>query len=203
MTDATFLQKLFVTACAVTHTTDLAARATGAAPFLPALFALRYANMGGLDREEFAQQLTRARSFRDDRWCTYWNRIAAGHADRATGLLRDLTAGSTSAPIPDICSPTTAADTDALATLTDLIAPAAAVFADHGPQAGFGAVSDLIAAHTPAAVQRPLFGRSTRGSKPSPTTRSAHSQDTAANGCARIGDHGGCSTSSSVHWPRR
>ncbi|WP_213575753.1 alpha/beta hydrolase [Rhodococcus sp. USK13] len=151
MTDATFLQKLFVTACAVTHTTDLAARATGAAPFLPALFALRYANMGGLDREEFAQQLTRARSFRDDRWCTYWNRIAAGHADRATGLLRDLTAGSTSAPIPDICSPTTAADTDALATLTDLIAPAAAVFADHGPQVGFGAVSDLIAAHTPAA----------------------------------------------------
>nr|WP_218681007.1 alpha/beta hydrolase [Rhodococcus qingshengii] len=150
MTDATFLRKLLVTACAVTSTTDLAACATGATPFLPALFALRYANMGGLDRDEFARQLSRARSFRDDRWCSYWDRIASGHADHAVGLLRAL-AVSTSAPIPDIYGPTTAADVDALNALTDLITPAATLFADHGPQASFGAVSDLIAAHVPEA----------------------------------------------------
>ncbi|GHP19089.1 hypothetical protein RN2511_038250 [Rhodococcus sp. NKCM2511] len=149
MTDATFLRKLLVTACAVTRTTDLAARTTGATPFLPALFALRYANMGGLDRDEFADQLSRARSFRDERWCSYWDRIAAGYADHAAGLLRTL-AVSTSAPIPDIGSPT-ATDAEALNALTGLIGPAAALFADHGPQRSFGAVSDLIAVHAPAA----------------------------------------------------
>ncbi len=84
MAEATLPQKLFVTACAVTRSTDLAARWTGAAPFLPALFVLRYANMGGLDHTLFARQIRGARSFRDDRWCGYWNTIAdaprpAGH----------------------------------------------------------------------------------------------------------------------------
>ena len=57
MAEATLLQKIFVTICAVTRSTDLAARWIGAAPFLPALFVLRYANMGGLDHELFAEQI--------------------------------------------------------------------------------------------------------------------------------------------------
>lgn len=141
------LQKLFVTACAITRTTDVAARATGVAPFLPALFVLRYANMGGLDRTEFAHQLSGIRSFRDERWCGYWNSIASSHADHATGLLRDLAAGT----VPDICSPATATDGEALTDLADLIAPAATLFADHGPQPSSGAITDLVTTHAPAA----------------------------------------------------
>lgn len=66
---------LAVTACAVTRTTNLAARCTGAAPLLPKLFVLRYANMGGLDHTDFAHQIREARSFRDNRWCAHWDRI--------------------------------------------------------------------------------------------------------------------------------
>ncbi|GAA2059018.1 alpha/beta hydrolase family protein [Williamsia deligens] len=146
MAQPTVLHKLLVTACAITRTTDLAARMTGARPFLPALFALRYANMGGFDRDVFAQQLSGARSFRDDRWCTYWNRIAAEHTDRATGLLRDL-AAATSSIVPDITDPETVLDTQALGVLAELIAPAATLFADHGPQPDATAVADLIDTH--------------------------------------------------------
>ncbi|MGF0311610.1 alpha/beta hydrolase family protein [Rhodococcus sp. IEGM1428] len=149
MTGANVLQKMFVTACAITRTTDFAARATGVAPFLPALFALRYANMGGLDRTEFAHQLSGIRSFRDDRWCGYWNSIASSHADHATGLLRDL-AADTSGTVPDIGTPATVADGEALADLADLIAPAAALFADHGPQPSSSAITDLVTTHAPA-----------------------------------------------------
>jgi esterase FrsA len=150
MAEATLLRKVFVTACAITRTTDLAARAAGAAPFLPALFALRYANMGGLDRAEFAHQLAGARSFDDVRWCTYWNRVASGHAEHATALLADL-AGSTGSLTADINNPATATDAHAAAGLADLIAPAAGLFADHGPQPDAHAVSDLVAAHSPTA----------------------------------------------------
>ncbi|GAA1463595.1 alpha/beta hydrolase family protein [Williamsia maris] len=146
MPDATFLQKLFVTACAVTRTTDLAARLTGAAPFLPALFALRYSNMGGLDRTQFTEELAGARSFRDNRWCAHWDQIAAGHAQRATTLLRDLADG-TSIPVPNISDPATATDNAALAGLAELIAPAAVLFADHGPQPSTAAITDLVVTH--------------------------------------------------------
>ena len=148
MAEATLPQKLFVTACAVTRTTDLAARWTGAAPFLPALFVLRYANMGGLDHSVFAEQIRAARSFRDDRWCGHWNSIAAAHARRATDLLRVL-AGSDSAAMPDLADPnaeTTGKNVDAL---TEWIAPAAVLFADHGPQPGRHALAAVVEAHAP------------------------------------------------------
>jgi len=144
MAEITLAQKLFVTACAVTRSTDLAARWTGAAPFLPALFVLRYANMGGLDHALFAGQIRRARSFRDDRWCGYWNHIAGAHAREATDLLRRL-AGTDSTAVPDLTDPST---TDGL---TALIAPAAALFADHGPRADVRALTALVDEHAPPA----------------------------------------------------
>jgi len=143
MADISSAQKFFVTACAVTRSTDLAARWTGAAPFLPALFVLRYANMGGLDHTEFAGQIRRARSFRDDRWCGYWNDIADAHARRATNLLRNL-ADADSAAVPDLTDPSTSNG------LTALIAPAAALFADHGPHADTRALTALVEEHAPA-----------------------------------------------------
>ena len=147
MAAITLAQKLFVTACAVTRSTDLAARWTGAAPFLPALFVLRYANMGGLDHSLFAGQIRGARSFRGDRWCGYWNDIAEAHAQRATGLLRSL-AGTDAAAVPDLTDPSTAHEH--LDTLAALIAPAAVLFADHGPLAdthALAAVVDTYASH--------------------------------------------------------
>jgi esterase FrsA len=142
MADVTVLQRLFVTACAITRTTNLAARWTGAGPFLPKLFVLRYANMGGLDRADFAQQVSAARSFRDDRWCDHWNRIAAHHAGRATALLRDL-ADTNHCVVPDL-GDTAAITEEHVAVLTELIVPGAVLFADNGPQPRDAAITRLV-----------------------------------------------------------
>jgi esterase FrsA len=150
MAEATLAQKLFVSACALTRSTDLAARWTGAAPFLPALFVLRYANMGGLDHTEFARQIRAAQSFRDDRWCSYWNDIADAHARRATDLLAAL-AGTDSSAVPDLTNPGAAIAAEHRDGLAALIAPAAALFADHGPQPNARTLSALVDEHAPAS----------------------------------------------------
>lgn len=134
--------RVFVSACAATRLTNVAARFLGAAAFLPRLFVLRYANMGGLDPTEFARQVDAARSFRDDRWCAHWDGIASTHAARATALLRDL-AGPDRPMVPDLRRPGTITDDD-VATLARLISPAAVTFADHGPQPDDAAITDLV-----------------------------------------------------------
>ncbi|RUP35414.1 MAG: alpha/beta hydrolase [Curvibacter sp.] len=70
------LRRLFITTCMLTKTTELATRRLGSAFFLPALFVLRYASMGGLDPKLFAAQLKGVRSFKDAVWCEYWNALA-------------------------------------------------------------------------------------------------------------------------------
>lgn len=70
------LRRLFITTCMLTRTTELAAHRLGAGFFLPALFVLRYASMGGLDPRLFAKQLQTVRSFKDEAWCGYWNALA-------------------------------------------------------------------------------------------------------------------------------
>jgi len=142
MAEVTLLRKLMVTACALTRTTNLAAGRTGAAPFLPALFALRYANMGGLDKDVFVEQIRGARSFRDDRWCGYWNVIADGYVHHATDLLRTL-AGTELADVPDLAS---AEHLDAVA---DWIGPGVQLFADHGPLPDTGLLTELTDSHGP------------------------------------------------------
>ncbi|MDA2890640.1 alpha/beta hydrolase [Mycolicibacterium sp. BiH015] len=136
-------QKLFVSACAATRMTNFAARFTGAAPFLPALFALRYANMGGLDRTMFAEQIRGARSFRDDRWCAYWNRIADDYVKRTAHMLRSL-AGDDSVEALDLTDPNTVELVDGL---TEWITPAAVLLADHGPQPDACAIDELVHAY--------------------------------------------------------
>lgn len=147
MVERTLLQKLLVTICAITRSTELAVRWTGAAPFLPALFVLRYANMGGLDQNSFAEQIRGARSFRGDRWCRYWNDIADAHARRATDLLRGL-AGTESAAVPEIRDLSSAAEL--VDGLTGWIAPAVELFADHGPQPDTRTITALVDQHAPA-----------------------------------------------------
>ncbi|WP_374021837.1 alpha/beta hydrolase family protein [Mycobacterium sp. HNNTM2301] len=152
MAEVSLGQKIFVTACAITHTTDLAARWCGATLFLPKLFVLRYANMGGLDPVGFARQIKAARSFRDDRWCNHWNGIAAQHARRAASMLRGL-AGANHSPVPDLCEPAAITE-EHVAVLSELIAPGAVLFADHGPQADDKAITDLVDRHAPEGDRR-------------------------------------------------
>ncbi len=125
-------QRLFVTACALSGTTNLATRRFGAKPFLPKLFVLRYANMGGLDPAEFEGQIDAVRSFRDDRWSDHWNRIAAEYVAESEALIHDLAQPAGQRPA-ELTGSAPFSDSD-VATLTSLITPAAALFADHGPQ---------------------------------------------------------------------
>ena len=67
------IKDLFITRCMATGQTERAAGRLGVRFFLPELFRLRYANMGGLDPEVFARQLDGLKSFEESAWCGYWN----------------------------------------------------------------------------------------------------------------------------------
>jgi esterase FrsA len=84
----TLSEKLFISACAMTHTTNFATKYKGAAFFLPALFVLRYSNMGGLDSAVFAKQLAEARSFSDKQWCGYWDSLAVDYLATAENIVQ-------------------------------------------------------------------------------------------------------------------
>ncbi|MEW5813358.1 MAG: alpha/beta hydrolase [Actinomycetota bacterium] len=146
MAAVTVWSKLLVTACALTRTTNLVVRRRGAAPFLPSLFVLRYANMGGLDPGEFAAQVDDVRSFRAEQWCGHWNHIAAQHLRRCTTLLRDLGQSHGSTDLPDL-DDAAAITGDQIDRLRQVLSPGAVAFADHGPQPSAPAIDDLVAAH--------------------------------------------------------
>lgn len=100
------LRRLFITLCMLTRTTEWAARRLGAGYFLPALFVLRYASMGGLDARKFRNELTGIDSFKDDAWCRYWNALAEAQMKAAEscvpGFTMDLdgaAAGAALAPL--------------------------------------------------------------------------------------------------------
>lgn len=146
---ASFVRRLLVTTCAATRTTGLAARFTGTAPFLPALFVLRYSNMGGLDPAVVATHLARCRTFGDRGWTTYWHRLAAEQltvAESALGrvagtdLSGRLVSAATSGEVvlPDV----------ALGTLED----AAVLMADHGPQPTPDDVSRVVGTGRPEVL---------------------------------------------------
>ncbi|WP_335333629.1 alpha/beta hydrolase family protein [Mycobacterium kyogaense] len=129
----------------MTRTTDLVAHWRGATPFLPKLFVLRYANMGGLDPQEFAGQIRAARSFRADRWCDHWNRIAALHLRRCDAKLRDLGRRDGFADVPDLDDAGSITD-EQIGVLQNIVGPGAVLFADHGPQPSAQAIDALVAA---------------------------------------------------------
>jgi esterase FrsA len=80
---------LFTTLCTISGLTEKAAKRLGVRFFLPELFRLRYANMGGLDPDIFAGQLDGLFSFEESAWCGYWNAIAAEYEEKADKLLED------------------------------------------------------------------------------------------------------------------
>lgn len=81
------LKDIFISACALTGQTERAAHRLGVAFFLPALFRLRYANMGGLDPDVLAGQMRELKSFEEGAWCGYWNDIAEKYEKEADALL--------------------------------------------------------------------------------------------------------------------
>lgn len=137
-------KRLFVSMCAMTRTTELAARRLGTARFLPALFVLRYANMGGLNRDEFARELAQIHSFRDDRWCSYWDAIADTHVDAAQDAIDSLS-GETGTAFPSLLD---AESRETLDQLAKRLSPAAPLMADHGPQASRLELERLVERHT-------------------------------------------------------
>lgn len=92
------LRRCFITACMLTRTTDLAARRLGAGFFLPSLFVLRYASMGGLEPSLFASQLRGVRSFKDAAWCGHWNALAQAQLASAGALWPGFAGLLTAAP---------------------------------------------------------------------------------------------------------
>lgn len=132
-------KRLFVSFCAMTRSTEFAARRLGTARFLPALFVLRYSNMGGLDRDKFASELAQVRSFRDDRWCAYWDALAEEHIRSAEDSI-DLISGGTGDTIRSFLDSESPEVMEQIATL---LAPAASLMADHGPQSSRSALERL------------------------------------------------------------
>ncbi|GGM38273.1 hypothetical protein GCM10012275_06620 [Longimycelium tulufanense] len=135
----TLARRLFLSGCMLTKTTEFAARRLGAGFFLPALFVLRYANMGGIDPDLFAGQLAQARSFTDDRWCAYWDEIAATQVAAADRALRELADPSA----PTVRGLLDADDQATVTALGALLAPASPILADHGPQATTDAIERI------------------------------------------------------------
>lgn len=103
--------------------------------FLPALFAQRYANMGGLDAGRLREQMDGCRSFEDQRWCGYWDAIALAELDGAIAVLERL--GAPWAPRLALALEATSNVDD---ELTALIAPYATLLADHALQPPASAV---------------------------------------------------------------
>lgn len=78
---------LFVSLCALSGHTERFANRLGVGYFLPALFRLRYSNMGGLDVDMFARQLNELKTFVEPDWCAYWNGFAEEFEREADELL--------------------------------------------------------------------------------------------------------------------
>lgn len=131
-----FARKLFTSACALSHSTELAASRLGTAYFLPALFVDRFTHLGGIDRTVFANQLARCRSFQDETWAGYWQTIAAAHIEIADAALNRL-GGPTVAQLLD---PRRPVDPTTLGQFGTLLAPAAAILSERGAIAPVDAV---------------------------------------------------------------
>lgn len=125
MAGGNFSRRLFTTACALTHATELVTSRLGTAYFLPALFVDRFTHLGGIQKGVFATQLAKCRSFRDDAWAGHWQGIAAEHlavADAALGRL----GGPTVKQLLDAECPVE------LSALGALLAPGVSILSERG-----------------------------------------------------------------------
>ena len=132
-------QRVVVTACALTHTTERATHRFGPIPFLPRLFADRFTHLGGISHETFREQLAGCRSFEDANWTHYWETFADEHLAVADAALERLGGPRTSELLDG-----NAVDVRALG---ELLAPAASILADRGPVTDPNAVARFCESH--------------------------------------------------------
>lgn len=116
-------QNLLVTACALTGTTERAAKRHGVGYFLPALFIDRFTKLGGIDTQQFAAQLDECRSFDDEAWAGYWSALASEQLDSAGAALMRL-GGPTVVQILD------GDREDTVEQLRSVLSPASQLFTD-------------------------------------------------------------------------
>lgn len=121
-------QDLVVTVCAVTRTTEIAAKRFGVGYFLPVLFVDRFSKLGGIDRRQFAEQLDTCRSFNDAAWADYWEGFANEQFNVVDAVLNKLGAPSVAALLDGDQSV-------AAEQLRVVAAPAATLFIQRGPRA--------------------------------------------------------------------
>jgi esterase FrsA len=119
-------QNMLVTLCALTRTTERAARRRGVGYFLPALFVDRFTKLGGIDRKQFATQLDGCRSFTDQAWATYW-RAFADEQLVVAGVALDRLGG------PNIGQLLDRESEDVVKQVRDVLSPAWEVFTDRAP----------------------------------------------------------------------
>ncbi|MGW4245844.1 alpha/beta hydrolase family protein [Nocardia sp. NPDC004722] len=141
---STLANRIFVSACALTHTTERAARRWGTARFLPALFADRFTHLGGIPDAEFRAQLAGCHSFEDARWAGYWQDFARPHRERADAALARLGGPSTA----ELLDPAAAVAPE---DLGKLLAPAVTILSERGPVANPDAVQRFCAENPDAA----------------------------------------------------
>lgn len=145
---ARFGQKSLVTWCALAKTTEKAARRRGVGHFLPALFVDRFANMGGIDKRLFTQQLGGCRTFEDEGWAAYWRGLAQTHLEAADAELATLGA-------PSVRMILDSDDDSTAEALGHVLAPAVRVFADRIPEDAGTLLADFVAEqpeHRPEAA---------------------------------------------------
>ncbi|WP_415041671.1 alpha/beta hydrolase family protein [Gordonia sp. (in: high G+C Gram-positive bacteria)] len=140
-------QRLMVSARALTHTTERATRKHGPVQFLPELSADRFTHLGGIEYDEFREQLEGCRSFEDGQWTRYWEAFADRHVATADAALNALGGPSTSELLEDH-------EVD-LHALGELLAPACEILSERGIVADPTAVDRFCRAnpaHTDAAI---------------------------------------------------
>ncbi|QIS18944.1 alpha/beta hydrolase [Nocardia terpenica] len=81
------MRRTIVTVCALTGTTELLSRRRGADYVLPKAWVPRFAGLAGIDDALLSAQLHDIRSFRDQPWTTYWNRLAREQRTEAAPTL--------------------------------------------------------------------------------------------------------------------
>lgn len=83
------ISEALITFLAITRTTHLAVRITGARFFLPALSVKRFSTAGAIDEAVLSRQMDSCTSFSDDEWSAYWCRIAFSHIARLDSELKN------------------------------------------------------------------------------------------------------------------
>lgn len=137
------VRRAAVSTLALTHTTEIAARRLGVAPFLPALSADRFTHLGGIESAVFTEQLAACSSFEDARWADHWEAFAREHLATADVALEALGGPSTGTLLG-------AHSEDAISRLGELLAPAVSILADRGPIASPDGLREFCARHPEA-----------------------------------------------------